>query len=116
LLAHSVIRRRFVAFHSGAPLLYPGDKDANNGVDDLFVHDRATSTTLLVNRLPNGSPSVAPNLSAGSISANGRWVTYTSSGRDAPGDHDSLEDVFLQRLPALTSQPELVGAPSSPRR
>ena len=63
------------------------------------MHDRSTTTTLLVNRLPNGSPSGAANLSAGSISANGRWVTYTSSGRNAPGDHDALEDVFLQRLP-----------------
>jgi Tol biopolymer transport system component len=90
---------RFVAFHSGAPLLYPGDKDARYGNDDLFVHDRVTTTTLLVNRLPNGTPSRAPNLTAGSISSNGRWVTYTSDGRIAASDNDANEDVLLQRLP-----------------
>jgi Tol biopolymer transport system component len=91
---------RFVAFHSGAPLLYPGDKDAKyGGDDDLFVHDRVTTTTLLVNRLPNGTPSGAPNLSAGSVSSNGRWMTYTSDGRIAAADNDAYEDVFLQRLP-----------------
>jgi hypothetical protein len=91
---------RFVAFHSGAPLLYPGDKDARyGGDDDLFVHDRVTTTTLLVNRLPNGTPSRAPNLSAGSISSNGRWLTYTSDGRIAAADDDANGDVFLQRLP-----------------
>ena len=91
---------RLVAFHSGAPLLYPGDEDAKyGGDDDLFVHDRVTTTTLLVNRLPNGTPSGAPNLNAGSISSNGRWVTYTSDGRIAAADNDADEDVFLQRLP-----------------
>jgi Tol biopolymer transport system component len=93
---------RFVAFLSGAPRLYPGDRDPRHGTDDdVFVHDRATVTTQLVNRFPDGSPGSENNLYAGEISANGRWVTYASdSNRAAKGAADNgATDVFLQRLP-----------------
>lgn len=93
---------RFVAFLSGAPRLHHEDRDPRHGMeDDVFVHDRATVTTQLVNRLPDGSPGNENNLYSGGISANGRWVTYASdSNRLAKGAaDDGATDVFLQRLP-----------------
>jgi WD40-like Beta Propeller Repeat len=93
---------RFVAFLSGAPRLHSDDRDPRHGVDDdVFVHDRATVTTQLVNRLSDGSPGRENNLYAGEISANGLWMTYASdSNRLAKGAaDDSATDVFLQRLP-----------------
>ena len=90
---------RYVAFLSGAPQLHPGELDARHQTDDVFVHDRKTMATLLVNRRPDGSPARDVELIGGSISPDGRWVTYTSNdNRIAPGD-SSGDDIFLQRLP-----------------
>ena len=94
---------RFVGFLSGAPKLYPADEDVRHGTaDNVFVHDRVTTTTLLVNRFPDGSPARDANLSPGAISPDGRWITYSSdSGKTVARDDKFGEDVFLQRLPRL---------------
>lgn len=93
-----------VTWHSsrGAPNLYRGDRDPRYGTEnDVFVHDRRSGTTLLVNRFADGSPTRENNLFPGTISEDGRWITYASDGeRLAPGAQDDHGmDVFLQHLP-----------------
>ena len=82
---------RFVAFHSTASDLAPGDE---NSLDDVFVHDRETGET---ERL---SPSAVDFGSTGSdavsISANGRFVAFESTYDDlVPGDGNGALDVFV---------------------
>lgn len=94
---------RFVAFHSLANNLVPGDI---NGTADVFVRDMETSTTRRI--------SVATNWSEGngdsvypSLSADGRYVGFTSSSNNlVSGDTNGLNDVFV-RGPAriVTSRP-----------
>ncbi len=82
---------RFVAFHSTASDLAPGDE---NSLDDVFVHDRETGET---ERL---SPSAVDFGSTGSdavsISADGRFVAFESTYDDlVPGDGNGALDVFV---------------------
>ena len=93
---------RYVAFISGAPLLDPRDVDRPNGTDeDVFVHDRDTGLTLLVNRSFRGVPAPGSNLYAGSISGDGRWISFSSDGRLLPKKRGRGEngDIYLQELP-----------------
>ncbi|GIM96714.1 PD40 domain-containing protein [Paractinoplanes toevensis] len=61
---------RYVAFVSDATDVVPGDTD---GVADVFLRDRRAGTTV---RVSAGGPADAP-----AISADGRYVTYTSGGK-----------------------------------
>ena len=93
---------RYIAFISGAPLLEPSDVDNRHGSDeDVFVHDRETGLTVLVNRTYRGRPAAGSNLYAGSISGNGRWISFASNGRLLKKRRGEGEngDVYLQRLP-----------------
>lgn len=67
---------RFVAFVSEATNVVPGD---TNGVADIFLRDRRAGTTVRVSGTNADAPSDAP-----SISANGRYVTFTSGRRWFP--------------------------------
>jgi Tol biopolymer transport system component len=85
---------RYVAFLSTAENLAAGD---DNGVTDVFVHDRDTGTTERVNL--SGSNGQANGSSYGfpSISAAGRFVAFTSTADNlVPDDTNGLEDVFLR--------------------
>ncbi len=81
---------RFVVFTSRATNLVPDD---TNGVIDVFVRDTTLGTTTRVNRTPAGGEVVyefSPQPDAGSapsISADGRFVCYTSraEGSFRPG-------------------------------
>ncbi|MBI3847660.1 MAG: IPT/TIG domain-containing protein [Planctomycetes bacterium] len=67
---------RFVVFESTATNLVPGD---TNGFHDVFLRDRALRTTTRVNVAPDGSEANADTQFADStISADGRWVAFTS--------------------------------------
>jgi Tol biopolymer transport system component len=98
---------RYVAFVSGAPLLDPheldeSDPDESDPQDeDVFVHDRSTGRTVLVNRSFRGRPVRNYNLYPGSISGDGRWVSFSTDGRLLRDKHGRGEngDVYLQRLP-----------------
>ena len=82
---------RYVAFHSGATSLVPGD---TNGHSDVFVHDRQTGQTTRVSVASDGSQG---NKGAGgqSISADGRYVAFHSTASNlVPGDTNSTGDVF----------------------
>ncbi|MEV2214959.1 hypothetical protein AB0H86_26545 [Streptomyces sp. NPDC050997] len=81
---------RYIAFSSYADNLAPGDTlDAQ----DVFVHDRLTGRTeVLVQAGADGAQTYEP-----SISANGRYVAFTSSRSDlVPGDTNDRGDVFVR--------------------
>ncbi|MQB00626.1 MAG: hypothetical protein GEU78_10090 [Actinobacteria bacterium] len=93
---------RYVSFVSGAPGLEIEDRDDPQGTDeDVFVHDRETDVTMLVHRTARGLPARAANIYPGTISGDGRSVTF---GTDALlfGKRPTASEnghVYLQRLP-----------------
>ena len=82
---------RFVAFESRATNLVADD---TNGAFDIFVYDAVTDTLEL---LAQGGGQGDFDLAAPSISADGRFVAFTSDvGNLAPGDTNGQEpDVFV---------------------
>ncbi|MFM9557653.1 MULTISPECIES: TolB family protein [Streptomyces] len=81
---------RYVAFTSYADNLAPGDTP---DAQDVFVHDRLTGRTeLLVEAGTTWAQTYEP-----SISANGRYVAFTSSRSDlVEGDTNDRGDVFVR--------------------
>jgi Tol biopolymer transport system component len=84
---------RFVAFLSAASNLVPGDVEFKR---DVFVHDRDTGETTLI---PGGAiesfESFLPYPNP-SISADGRYVAFTSDIADlVPGDTNGAGDIFV---------------------
>lgn len=65
---------RFVVFDSLATNLVVGDF---NNLRDLFLRDRLSGTTTRINLLPNGGESFC-NVGESKISADGRYVAFTS--------------------------------------
>ncbi|MCP4428470.1 MAG: hypothetical protein GY803_28635, partial [Chloroflexi bacterium] len=86
---------RFIVFTSFADNLVPGD---TNGLTDVFVHDRQTGQTRRVSVSSGGVQSDGPS-NAADISANGRWVVFTSYARNlVPQDTNNTFDVFTHDL------------------
>ena len=84
---------RFVAFRSFAKNLVPEDR---NGVEDVFVHDRATGLTERVSVGTQGEEANGPSVTS-SISADGNVVAFSSSATNlVPGDRNWLTDVFVR--------------------
>jgi Tol biopolymer transport system component len=86
---------RYVAFQSFADNLVTGD---TNGQMDVFVRDRQLATTV---RASVSSGGVQGNSQSGtpSISANGRYVAFTSSASNlVAGDTNGTFDVFVRDL------------------
>ena len=79
---------RFVAFESNSTNLV--DDDSNGSLEDIFVHDRDTDTTV---RLTTGGGN--PSTSA-EISSDGQFVVFSSMARGLVGGDSSrfLEDIF----------------------
>ncbi len=69
---------RLVAFSSSADNLVPGDTNAES---DVFVHDLRTGQTTRVSVDSAGQEGNNPS-SSPSISANGRFVAFSSSASD----------------------------------
>lgn len=76
---------RYVAFSSGASNLVAGD---TNGFGDVFVHDRETGATTRVSLAHDGTEGNGNSGNFGpSLSADGRYVTYSSTASNlVPGD------------------------------
>ncbi len=84
---------RWIAFHSQATNLVPGDF---NGLLDVFVHDRANGQTTLVSADPSGSVGNASSFFP-SISADGRFVAFISDARTlVSGDTNGVRDIFVR--------------------
>jgi Tol biopolymer transport system component len=102
---------RFVAFGSGASNLHPDD---SGDFSDVFVRDLQSDTTTLVTRAagPTGTASNGSS-SSPAISADGRFVAFTSEASNLhPDDADSAEDVFVRDLQSDTTT--LVSRASGP--
>jgi Tol biopolymer transport system component len=83
---------RFVAFHSSASDLVPGD---TNGVTDVFLRDRQTSTTIRVSVASNGSQ--ASNGGSDPSLANGGTVAFASASSDlVANDTNGFADIFVR--------------------
>jgi Tol biopolymer transport system component len=83
---------RFVAFFSTAPNLVP----ENRLVNDVFVHDRETGLTERVSVASDGTPGNGNADSFTSISADGRYVAFSSSSSNlVAGDTNGVRDVFV---------------------
>ena len=91
---------RYVAFHSGASDLVPGD----GGVVDVFVRDRVLGSTVraTVSHL-GGDPD--GNSYGASISADGRHVSFWSRATNlVPDDTNGFEDTFVRDLDSATTE------------
>ncbi|HSK78543.1 MAG TPA: hypothetical protein VLQ45_18965, partial [Thermoanaerobaculia bacterium] len=91
---------RALAFVSEASNLVPGQVDTN-GESDVFVYDRLSGAVELVSHAP-GSPATAAGEPAQaawpSLSADGRFVAFTSDAQDLVSGEPGVpgtEDVFL---------------------
>ena len=83
---------RYVAFHSFATNLVPGD---TNGNDDVFVHDRMTGETTRVSVASGGAQANAWSYGS-AISADGRIVAFYSPASNlVAGDTNVTYDVFV---------------------
>jgi Tol biopolymer transport system component len=86
---------RFVAFFSASPNLVEGDR---NDTDDIFVRDRKLGETTRVSVSSTGEEGNDTSLFFPSISANGRFVAFTSwaSNLVAGDENGHAEDVFVR--------------------
>jgi Ca2+-binding RTX toxin-like protein len=83
---------RFVAFHSSASNLVPGD---TNDANDIFVRDTLTNTTTRVSVDAAGNQGNNESFDP-SISADGRRVAFDSDASNlVPGDTNNTFDVFV---------------------
>ena len=83
---------RYVAFLSAATNLVPGVPPG--GQPQLYLRDRVAGTTALISHAADGSP--ANNLSSDPyVSADGRFVAFSSQATNLPGDTDTQSDAFL---------------------
>jgi Tol biopolymer transport system component len=84
---------RWVAFTSRASDLLAGD---TNSADDVFLYDRQNGGITRVSVGPDGDQGNSYSSGAVSISADGRWIAFTSSASNlVPFDTNGHEDVFV---------------------
>ena len=98
---------RYVAFTSASPTLVPGD--TNNTVD-IFVRDRVTGQTTRVSTSSAGAQANG-NSSDPDISADGRFVVFTSSASNLiAGDTNNTTDIFCHDRQTATTTRVSVGS------
>lgn len=86
---------RYVAFHSYATNLVPGD---TNGQIDVFVHDRASSRTTRVSLDANGAQATS-TVQWASVSGDGSVVVFLSDAPLVADDTNGQYDVFVAPMP-----------------
>lgn len=82
---------RYLVFLSNALDLAPG----GNGRVQLYLRDRATGTVELVSRGVDGSPADR-DVRCADISADGRFVAFSTAAALLPGDTNRFTDVFIR--------------------
>jgi len=92
---------RYVAFHSDASNLVTGD---GNTSTDVFVKDTLTGTTVRVSTDSDGLTEANGSSQYATISADGRYVGFTSSADNlVTGDSNLVDDIFVKdRLSGAT--------------
>ena len=97
---------RYVVFGSYASNLVPGD---TNHLGDVFVRDRATHVTRRVSVGPGGTQANSDSF-GGAISADGRYVAFTSYASNlVAGDTNHERDVFVRDRVAHVTRRVSVG-------
>ncbi|MFD7073332.1 TolB family protein [Nocardioides sp. NPDC059952] len=92
---------RFVAFHSIASNLAPGDR---NQTSDVFLHDRLSGTTERISVAGDGTEGDGVSGQA-SVSADGRLVVFESLATNlVAGDTNDRRDVFVHDRGAGTTE------------
>jgi len=92
---------RYVAFASSAKNLRP---TAKNGKTQIYVRDLQTGTTTLVSRASGADGAVAENgAREPSISADGRYIAFSSSGENLSAEDAAYNDVFVRDLATATT-------------
>lgn len=92
---------RYVVFNSSSDMV-PNDNDYN-GVDDIFLRDRATGTTSRVSMAPDGGPGNGIS-QYGTISSDGRFAAFASGSSNlVAGDTNDHWDVFVRDLTQQTT-------------
>jgi Tol biopolymer transport system component len=90
---------RFVAFESASTNLVPND---HNGIRDVFVRDRKRGETTRVSVSSSGTEQISGNGAEElgtipAISANGRFVAFSSRGKNlVEGDRNDTDDIFVR--------------------
>ena len=83
---------RYVAFVTSATNLIPND--TNGEQSDVFLHDRVTGITKIINIAADGTQA-NQNSSQVSISADGRYVIFSSYANNlVPDDHNGDVNIF----------------------
>jgi Tol biopolymer transport system component len=99
---------RYVAFDSAARNLVPND---TNFTADIFLRDLLLGTTTRVS-LSSGGLQADQSSTFAAISADGRWVSFSSDATNlVPGDSNHKSDAFLRDV--LTSTTSRVSLSSS---
>lgn len=94
---------RFVAFHSSATNLVPGD---TNGFSDIFLHDRVTGLTSRLSLTSTGGEGDGAS-TWGNISPDGHFVEFHSLATNlVPGDTNAKTDVFIHERTGPISDPQ----------
>jgi Tol biopolymer transport system component len=108
---------RYVAFYSDADNLVSNDQSTWS---DVFVRDRLTGQTTMVSVSSEGSQGIWESFGP-ALSADGRYVTFTSENDLAAGDQNNCMDIYVhekltrQRVyPWLLMEPKQTIRPSSP--
>ena len=93
---------RYIAFSSDANNLTPND---TNDATDIFIHDRLTGSNVLASVAADGSGPGNSLSFQPAISANGRYVAFTSSSSNltAITDSNGCQDVFVHDLQSGTN-------------
>jgi hypothetical protein len=98
---------RYVAFASSASNLVVGD---TNDASDVFVRDNVTHITTRVSVATDGTQGNSASIGA-DISDDGRYVSFLSAASNlAPGDTDTVTDVFVRDRVAHTTEVASVGS------
>lgn len=84
---------RYIVFESKATNLVTGD---SNGVSDIFLHDRQTSTTTRVSVITGGGQASGGDSVTPSVSNNADRIVYASSATNLiSSDGNPYQDIFL---------------------
>jgi len=99
---------RYVAFHSFATNLVPGD---TNDQSDIFIRDLTEGTTTRVSIAPEGTQTDGNSYNP-SVSSDGTWVAFQSTATNLVyGDTNAVSDVFVssRAAPDITPPGSLTG-------
>ncbi len=93
-----------IAFHSKAAFV---PQDANDGLADVYVHDRAAGGQALISRTAQGLAGNGPS-EFPALSGDGLTVVFQSEAFNLVADRNrEMSDIFGQKLPALPAAAEI---------